>query len=182
VDLVIVIILVRACYSGYDRGLVVELLHVVGLVLTTGLAMNYHSAVTAWIQVLLPWQLSMMPAIAFWALFLTLLGVKRFLVRSLTQAVKWERLYWALQGLGVVLGGIRGIWWSGVFLIALANSGISYLQQSGGERAVLGSRLLPMARNAMTVAADALPGANHRGPMLIPPFDSTPASPAKHST
>ena len=129
-DLIVLIILVRTGYSGYERGLLAELLHLAGVVMITALTLNYAPAASAWIEVFVPWRPAWLPAILFWVLFLTLLGVKQLLIKSFTSAVKWERLHWAIQGLGVPLGLTRGVWWVGLSLLALAGSGIPYLQQS----------------------------------------------------
>lgn len=167
-DLLVLIILVRTCYSGYDRGLLAEILHLAGLVTVTALTINFAGVATAWVHAMMPWHPAELPAIIFWVLFLTLLGVKQLLIKSVTGVMKWERLHWAIQGLGVVLGALRGVWWSGLLLLALAGSGFDYLKTSVEERSLLGGRLLPLTQPAIVAAADALPGADQRSTPLIP--------------
>jgi len=94
-------------------------------------------------------------------------------MKRLTEVIKWERLHWAIQGLGLMLGALRGLWWSGMILVVLTASGITYLQESVEQRSVLGSHFAQVARESIQRIADRFPGASLRGPVLVPPLRPT---------
>lgn len=179
VDLVIVICLLITCYNGFGRGLVAELLNLAGAIFATALALNYWEVVAGWLT---PW-MRLDPILAkwliFWALFVILMVLAHQLCRRLTQVVKWERLHWAIQGLGLVLGGIRGLWWAGFILLALTSSGFLYLRDSVEQESVLGPRLVILAKDQLTSVADRFPGAPRRRETLIPPAKALPKSPSE---
>ena len=171
VDLIVVTILLRTCYSGFGRGLLAEVLNLVGAVGVTSLTVNYW----AWlVHKLRPWlwmDTTLANFIVFAVSFLALMFMVHFIIRRLTELLKWERLHWAIQGVGLVLGGVRGLWWSGVFLVVLTSSGVVYLRSSVEERSVLGPRLVRVARDSLEQVADRFPGAGARGGgLLVPPM------------
>ena len=104
------------------------------------------------------------------ALFLILIFAVHMIIRRVTNVIKWERLHWAIQGLGLMVGALRGLWWSGLILAVLTSSGVTYLQESVEKRSVLGPRLAQLARVQLEQVADRFPGASLRGPFLIPPM------------
>ena len=171
IDLIVVTILLRTCYSGFGRGLLAEVLNLVGAVGVTSLTVNYWE----WLaHKLRPW-LWVNPTLAdflvFAVSFLALIFMVHFIVRRITELLKWERLHWAIQGVGLVLGGLRGLWWSGVLLVVLTSSGVVYLRSSVEERSVLGQRLARVARDSLEQVADRFPGAGARGGgLLVPPI------------
>jgi len=180
VDLIIVTILLRACYSGFGRGLLAEVLNLVGAVGVTALTINYW----AWLaHKLRPWlwmDTTLANFIVFAVCFLTLMFLVHFIVRRLTELLKWERLHWAIQGVGLVLGGLRGLWWSGVFLVVLTSSGVVYLRSSVEERSVLGPRLVRVAHDYLEQVADRFPGATQRGGgLLVPPMKAAASAAPK---
>lgn len=179
VDLLVIICLLVTCYNGFGRGLIGELLNLVGAVCATVLALNFYVVIASWLA---PW-MRLDPILAtwliFWGFFVMLLVIAHQLCRRLTQVVKWERLHWAIQGLGLVLGGIRGLWWSGFILVALVSSGFLYLQDSVEKESVLGPRLVTLARDQLTSVADLFPGAPSKRQVLIPPAKALPKSPAE---
>ena len=173
VDLIIVILVLRGCYVGFSRGLLTELVHCIGAVCVTALSVNYAGFLAHWLT---PWIAWANPAIAtsllFWVLFLLALFAVHRIIRALATVIKWERVHWFLQGIGVVLGGLRGLWWAGFVLLVLVSSGVGYLKDSVEERSVVGPRLGTIARETLERVADQFPGAAHRGNTLVPPIKS----------
>ena len=170
VDLIVIIIVLSTCYNGFGRGLLTEVFSLMGAVTVTALSMNYVTVVAAWLKRWAWLAPSALTVIVFWGLFLILAAAMRVIVRRLSEVMKWERLHWIVQGMGLVLGGLRGLWWSGFILVALSSSGVTVLQQSVEERSVLGPRMLNVARNTLGRVADQFPGAKNRGLMLVPPI------------
>ena len=170
VDLIIIIALLRTCYNGFGRGLWAELLNLIGALSITALTMNYAGVVTSWLG---PWLSRLNPTVIafllFWMLFLSLLALAHVVIRQVAGAIKWERLHWATGMTGLALGGLRGLWWSGVLLVALTSSGFAGLRASVEERSVVGPHLLPLARQSLAYVSDQFPGAQHRSETLIPP-------------
>lgn len=173
VDLVIVIILLRTSYNGFGRGLLTEILSLAGAVCATIFTINYVNLVTRWVSPWVWFNQTVAGFIIFIALFLILIFVVHVVIRRLTEVIKWERLHWAVQGLGLMVGALRGLWWSGVILTVLTSSGVIYFQESVEQRSVLGPRLAQMARAHLEQIADRFPGASLRGPALIPPLKPT---------
>ncbi len=169
IDLIVVTIFLRTCYSGFGRGFLVELLNLIGAISATALTLNYASVVTKWLR---PWfwfNDIVATFLVFGGLFLILIFVVHLIIRRVTDVLKWERLHWAVQGLGLVLGSLRGLWWSGVIVVVLTSTGFSYLHESV-EKSLLGPRLLTMSRDGIERIADRFPGAEHRGTTLVPPI------------
>ena len=172
VDLIVVTVLFRTCYNGFGRGFAAELLSLVGAVSVVSCTVNYWPVVTRWLR---PWlwvDSAVMGFIVFIGFFLILVLAVHVALRRITEVIKWERLHWAIQGLGLLLGGLRGLWWSGFILVILTSSGVTYLQESVEQRSVLGPRLAVVSRSSLERIADRFPGASHRSPGLVPPVKS----------
>lgn len=181
VDLVIVILFLRACYNGFGRGLLAELLNLIGAVSATALTINYSGVLTKWTHASLLGDPVLTEFLVFWGFFLILVLIVRFLMIRITSAMKWERLHWSIQGIGLILGGLRGLWWSGFIVVALTSSGFAYLQESVEENSVLGPRLLKIGQDSLEQTTTKFPGAKHRGEALIPPAkQATSSSSRKH--
>ena len=177
IDLIIVTILLRTCYNGFGRGLLAELFNLLGVVCITVLTVNYAGLVTGWIRSWLRWDPAFTTFLIFWLFFLIVLAAMRMVMKFLAAAVKWERLHWAIQGIGLILGGLRGLWWSGFILLAFATSGFGYLHDSL-EQSVLGPRLLFVYHHALIAVADRCPGVKFRSDTIIPPAKPQAAKPA----
>lgn len=171
VDLIVVTLVILTSYRGFGRGFLTELLNLIGAVSVTALCVNYVNVVAEWVR---PWLGWMNPtALTFLIFIILLLGLiflVRRLLRFLTEFVKWERLYWVFEMLGLLLGGLRGLWWATVILITCVSSGVNYLQTSVEERSVIGPRLLPKSREVVEWVVGHYPGAQHQGKTLIPPM------------
>ena len=175
VDLVIVTVILRACYNGFGRGIVAELLSLVAAVSVTAVTLNYWSTVADTFQTL-PVDSHLLAVVGFWGLFFILLIAARIVLGALMHFLKWERLHWTIQGVGMIVGGVRGLWWSGFLLVVLTSSGIVVLQRGVEEGSMLGPRLLQLSRTNLERIADAFPGGQHRTGVLIPSLNpkSTP--------
>ena len=170
VDLIVIIVIFRTCYIGFGRGLLTELFYLAGAVSVTALSVNYAGLVTSVVR---PWVSWADPTIAafviFWAVFFSLLFAVHQLVKFLAAFIKWERLHWFIQGIGIALGALRGLWWSGFLLLVFVSSGLTYLKASVEERSILGPRLVGLSRESLERVANQLPGSEHRGETLVPP-------------
>ena len=158
IDLVLVTILLRTCYSGYGRGFFAEALNLLGIVTATALACNYHEPLARMVS---PWWRGDPAGLAF-LLFLTLLLATLVLshvaFRKLTDLIKWERVHWTTQWLGLAFGAIRGLWWSGLLLKICLAVGVPYLEQSVQERSRLVPYVMPISTQGIEWVVDAFPG------------------------
>lgn len=170
IDLIVVTIILRTCYNGFGRGLLTELLNLVGVLVITLITVNYAGLVTAWLGPRSSLAPKLVAVLVFWGLFFMLVVVMHAILKRLTQIIKWERLHWSIQGVGLFLGGLRGLWWSGFILVVLSASGMGFFQESVEKKSVLGPRLLTIARTNLEQMADRFPGAQHRGKTFIPPL------------
>ena len=175
VDLIIVIIVLRGCYVGFSRGLLTELVHCIGAVCVTALSVNYAGFLAHWLT---PWIAWANPAIAtsllFWVLFLLALFAVHRIIRALATVIKWEQVHWFLQGMAIVLGSARGLWWAGFFLVVFVSSGVDYFRASVEERSVLGPRLVVISRETLERVTEQFPGAAYRAKNLVPPMKPEP--------
>ena len=110
----------------------------------------------------------MLPFFIFLILLLSgMVGVHLFLRKVVERFLKWERLHWTVQGTGLTLGGIRGLWWAGLVMLVLLATGLPYLSDSVQERSTLGPRLVEVSTTVLTEVADRYPG--HVGRTLLIP-------------
>ena len=171
VDLVVLIFVLRGCYVGFNSGIVSELLHGLGAVGVAAASIAYWPILARWLQ---PWMGSFNPIICnlvvFWLLFLVLIFAVRQLINVALSAVKWEKLHWLLQSVAVVLGGVRGLWWSGFMLLILTSSQVTYLQACVEDRSVLGPRVVELSHQYLELVSDRLPGSASRIEMPVPPM------------
>lgn len=176
IDLVIVIVIFKTAYNGFGRGVLAELLKFSGAVVGTAFLLNYWRMAADQAVPWIPLNPTLAAFLVFWGLFIILLVILHVVVKRLCDLMKWERLHWSIQGIGLILGGLRGLWWSGFMLLAMVLSGVPYLHKSVESDSVLGPRLAKIARTGFVQVADQLPGAQHRGEVLMPPAQSPPAS------
>ena len=168
VDLVVVIIVLRACYIGYARGVVTELLHLAVAVTVTSLVVNYWSLAAGWVRNWVALQPELVNVAVFWLLFLIGLMVMRWLIKRVGSLLGWERLHWTFQTIGIILGTLRGLWWAGFLVVVLTSTGVPYLHASVEERSIIGPRLVRPARETLERIADSFPGANNRPRSTLP--------------
>ena len=169
VDLIIVTLILRTCYSGLSRGFLAELFHLLGIVGATVLACKFHGLLT---RGLAPWVPLIEPTVLDFVSFLALLTLSAFLllrvvVVRLVTHVTWDRLHWTVRGLGVLVGGIRGLWWSGLGLWMLLATGMPYVTHSVTQRSLFSPKLLTVAQQSLTWVVDRTPGPG-RHEVLIP--------------
>lgn len=158
----------RTCYTGFGRGFLSELLHLVGVVAATVLACAFHSPVS---RFLASWVVMVSPPTMEFVSFLGLLALGLFVfvglgARALAKRLTWDRLTWSVQGFGLLLGGARGVWWSGLWLLVLLGTGVPYLDQSIQERSLFSPRLLALSRATLTQVVDWSTGSRGEGPLI----------------
>ncbi len=158
------------CYRGFGRGVLAEALNLVGAVSAVALTVNYAGWVTGPMRQLVSFDPLLAGFLTFWGVFVIVLLSLHAAVRSLGQLVKWEPFHWTTRGVGLVLGGLRGIWWSGVLLLAFSASGFLYLQESVAERSILGPRLMGLSQQRLDQVLTWLPAGQLQGQTLFPAF------------
>lgn len=175
VDLLIITFVVRGGYVGYCRGLLTECLGVAGVLLLSVLCVNWTSLAASVVQPLVPWfsHTTLLFAV-FWLLLIGLSLAWRVVMRAAASVVKWERVHWFLQSLGLILGAARGGWWAGLIVLSLTTSGFQYLQQSAQERSLLGPHLASVSREGLLAITDRFPGTGYRLKTLVPPARPAP--------
>lgn len=169
VDLIVVIIVFTACYNGFSRGLLTSGLRLLGLVVSTLIAVNGAGMVAERIQAWVGAQPALTTFLVFWVVFLALVLTMRAVVNAIAKVVKWEPVNWITQWLGLVLGGLRGAWWAGLFVLTLSVSGFGPVQESVEQRSMSAPYVLPVFHDYVERLSDRLPGAATRSPTLIPP-------------
>lgn len=171
VDLVVIILTLRACYSGFGRGFLAELCYCFGVVTLTALVCNVHGTVARQLSAWWPLRQPVLDVTTFLLLLaIGALGL-RLIIRRLAAQVTGERLHWSIQNLGFVLGALRGLWWSGLILWLLIGIG-PYFSQSIEQHSLLGPKVLELSRQAIERTVSWYPGYTELGvlvPTLNPP-------------
>lgn len=181
VDLfVIVIPVLRACYVGFSSGLISGAVNLLGVVSATALACNYRAVVAQWVA---PWwrfDPLWLDAVCFCVLLFGGVLLVHWVLRKLGMVLQWERLHWFIQGLGLLVGGLRGIWWAGLFVLILQSFGLPYLQESVQKRSLLGPQLSLLAQERIEWVAEWYPGRAHRVSLLPSVTITLPRLPSIH--
>ena len=149
VDLVVLSVVVRTSYSGFHRGPLAEFFSLFGLVSATACSCFFYAPVADMLQPWLPMPATLLRFLTFLALLiLSTVILMRFAARKLTELIKWDRMHWLAQLVGLVLGAVRGLWWCGLILLLALGARWSYLQQSILERSLSGARLVEASNQA----------------------------------
>ena len=168
IDLIVVTFFLATCYNGFGRGLWAELLKLIGVVGATAITSNFYAPVAEWFG---PWVAWFGPRtgtfMVFCLVFLSLMLLVHLVIRRAGDLLRWERLHWSIQGLGLILGGLRGLWLVGLMLVVFVSSGVQYLHESVRKESVLGPQLEARARQSITWVVTRVPGARE-GSRLVP--------------
>jgi uncharacterized membrane protein required for colicin V production len=175
VDLIVVTLLITCSYNGFGRGILAEFFNLLGAVTTTSLTVNYWSLLAKWIPPL-PWLgPDFTTLLIFVVLFVTVRFLVHLIVRLCCDVVKWERLHWFVQGLGLFFGGVRGAWWAGFLLVVLTGTQIPYMKAAVEDLSIVGPRLVALSRNSIETVANLFPGAGERRSLaLVPAIETRP--------
>lgn len=144
-----------------------EVVSLVGIVSATSLACNYAVSMA---NVIRPWW-QFNPAVLDFTVFVLvlLIGILtfvRFLGRKLVDLIKWDSLSWLVQGLGLFLGCVRGLWCMGLALLMLVATNVIYFNNSIQDRSVLGPHLINVSKRAIEETANRFPGAINRKELI----------------
>jgi uncharacterized membrane protein required for colicin V production len=170
IDLIILTVVWATCYNGFGRGFLAELLNLIGAVAITVLTSNYAGAVSRSVGTWLPLPPAVTAVVVYWGFFLMLWYGARTVRQRVAEVIKWERFNWFIQGMGLVLGGLRGLWWAGFVLLVFSSSGYGFLQESVGKKSVLAPRLLSSFDVSLEQIRHRFPGARLRGATPVPPL------------
>ncbi len=174
VDLIVIITVFLASYNGFVRGIICEILYGVSAVAVTVMTINWWPRVLDQLRDRVPASPSVLAPIVFWAVFALALIVVKFALKRVADLLKWEQVHWLIQGVGMVIGGVRGLWWAGLFTLALTTSGFDFLRQSVEDRSVFGPRLTQLFRQAVVMVSDRAPGTEYRTQNLLPSVNDHP--------
>ena len=142
--------------------------HLLGVVGATVLACKFHGLLTGniapWIPIVDP---TVLDFLSFLALLFGAFLLIRVVVVRLATSLTWSRFHWTAQGLGLLLGAIRGLWWSGLVLLMLLATGLPYVTQSIEQRSVISPKLLTVAQQGFAQVVEWTPGSRGHE-VLIP--------------
>ena len=173
VDLVLLTLLLRTCYIGFRRGFLVELVSVIAVVSATALACNFYDVIAKFLS---PWWWFSPAALNFTSFVLLLLVGAVFLasliVRLFARFLQESQLRRTLPGVGLVLGGVRGVWWSGVLVSIVLAMEHPYLTASIRERSILSPQLVKVTQQSLRWITDRYPGHDRHHAVLIPHLSS----------
>ena len=170
VDLIILTLVCTMGYIGFGRGFLAEFLNCVSAVAVIVVTMKYAGAIEGLLASWSPFPPAITTLVVYSGFFLMLWYAARVLRKQVAEIVKWERFNWLIQGVGLVLGGLRGLWWAGFVLLVLASSGYEFFQESVAKKSVLAPRLLTVFHASLTQIDSRFPGPRLPDTMLVPPL------------
>ena len=167
VDLVIVTYVIRGCYVGFDRGLLAELLHALGLIAATSVACNFHEWVAK--QALQWWffDSSWLYFWCFWGLLLGTFLIVRLVLRRLLELFASKGPQVVSRAGGGLIGAARGGWWGGLTLALFLSLNLPYLSDSIQDRSIFAPQFLSIIHRSVRWSADIAPGHDRRR-QLVP--------------
>ena len=165
---VILIPVLRACYVGFTAGLITGFINLLGVVSVTVLACNYRAVVAQWVAPWWPYNPEWVEYTSFILLLLIGVLLVHWLMRKLATVLQWERLHWFIQGLGLAVGAVRGLWWAGLFVLIFQSFNIPYFEDSVQKRSLLGPQVSQLAEERIAWVADWFPGRQSRGAHVVP--------------
>lgn len=158
----------KSCYNGYGRGFLTEAINCVGAVVVTVVTINYAGVMLSLVSFLTWPPIPVLELLVFWGLFIASWFGVRWLRLRIAEVIRWEKFHWFIQGLGLFLGGLRGLWWAGFLLIVISSSGYQFLRDSVETNSVLGQGLTRGFRTSLDYIAEYIPGAQYRDTVLVP--------------
>ncbi|MBI3088415.1 MAG: CvpA family protein [Candidatus Omnitrophica bacterium] len=160
VDLFVILIpILRACYSGWERGFLAELFSLLAWVGATVLACRYYLPLAEWVSQWIRLEQPVREFAAFLALFsVGSLILVRVVAHRLAVLLRWQSMNWVTGGFGLALGGLRGVWWVGIALLVLQATGWAYLGRSISERSVFGPRVMRVVFQSLGQVTRWMPG------------------------
>lgn len=104
-------------------------------------------------------------------LWLVTTSAAYLIVRKCTALLTHERVHWVVQGVGMILGSVRGLCWAGVMLLFVLSWNRPYLTSSIAERSLLGPHLVDVSRAGIRWVVDRAPGRTTRvkPPLIVNP-------------
>lgn len=174
VDLIILIIVFRTSYNGFGRGIVTELVNLVGVIAVVVGTIWFWPTAAGWVVSKTTWHSPYISVAVFWVLFIFLMVLMRFFFKAITDVIRWEHLHWLLQGLGLVIGCLRGLWWAGFLLIVLTSSNLEALQSSVQGKSLLGPHLEAISRERIVQMLGYFPKRPLGSSALVPPLRVNP--------
>ena len=166
VDLVVIILTLRASYSGFGRGILAEFFYLAGTISITALACNFHSTIAQYLSGWLPLRQEIVNVVIFVSLLVLGGALLRIVISRLAAHLRAEKLPSWIQQMGFLLGAVRGLWWASLILWVLIGIG-PYFMQSVEQRSLTGRQLLKVGRPAIEQAAAWFPGFRKTG-VLVP--------------
>lgn len=139
-----------------------EALHLVGLVVATAASGNVAGTLIQWSVRWWRYGPRALDILGSAGAFLLLVLPTFLVIRRCTSLLGRSRVPWFLQGLGLILGSVRGLWWAGVLLVFLLSTGQPYLTRSIAERSLVGGQLVQASRRGIRLVSDRLPGRSSR--------------------
>jgi uncharacterized membrane protein required for colicin V production len=141
---------------------VTESLQVIGLVVATAASGNIAGRIIHWSARWWRYDPRTLEVLGSAGAFLLLVLPTFLLIRRCASLLERPRVPWFLQGLGLILGSVRGLWWAAVLLIFLLSTGQPYLTRSIMERSLVGPPLVRVSRRGIQLVSDRLPGRSSR--------------------
>ena len=148
--------------------LIAGLINLLGIVSATVLACNDRAVVAQWLAPWWQFDPQWVESLCFFALLLAGVLLVHWIMRKLATILQWERLHWLIQGAGLLIGAVRGLWWAGLFVLLLQSWGLPYFEDSVQKRWIFGPQVSQLAQERIAWVADWFPGRQMRGAHLVP--------------
>ena len=108
IDIIILVILGIFCLKGFFRGIIVEVLTLVGLVVAYVIALREMSTVAGWIERVVHLPSLISTALGFFMIFLLIVLFFRWVAGAVRRITQWIFLGWIDRGGGMLFGIFKG--------------------------------------------------------------------------
>ena len=162
---------------GFGRGFVPELVSLLGVIGATVSAVVFHGLLAQWISPWWRYDPHTLDFVCFLVILLVLTVLVRFVTKKLAEAITGKHLHWTIQGVGIALGGVRGLWWSGLVISLLLALGDPYFKASVSDRSVLAPHLGPVFVDTLERVVGWLPNSPSREALILQGNFKLPALP-----
>lgn len=161
IDIILMLILLRAAYVGFRKGAFVELFKIVGLLIGLILALYYSEEIGTGMASFFSLPSSPVLFIIFFCLLGCCIAAFSFLRTIIFSIMKIELIGIFERVTGLILGVVRGSLISSLILLILVSAPSPYFAQLVNEQSWLGPRLLTITPRLCEKLIDSFPWVGH---------------------
>ena len=166
IDVLFVTLLVRSCYVGFKKGLLLEIFRGFGLLIAVILSFDYYTIVSQLFSAHTRWTGPGPDIISFLVIFLSVLIIFKVFSQIASLFLGGEKISIANRVIGLVFGLGRGLLAISLIGVLFINSPFGYLSKSVKDRAWSGQYVLGIAPGVYKTYKDFWPREKVETPLV----------------